>query len=49
MKNYDVKINPKSQKSLKFTPTLKGVLAISAFSPFRVGVKKAEIGKTDFL
>ena len=35
IKKYDVKINPKSQKSLEFTPVLKGVLAISAFSPFR--------------
>jgi len=35
-------MNPKSQKLPKFTPTLKGVLTIFNFSPFRVGVKKVK-------
>ena len=39
---------PKSQKSLKFTPTPKGVLVIFDFSPFRVGAKKLKIAKTVF-
>jgi hypothetical protein len=35
-------MNPKSRKLPKFTPTLKGVLAIINFSLLRVGAKKVK-------
>ena len=41
IKNVLLNVNPKSQKSPKFTLTLKGVLTIFNFSNFRIGVKKS--------